>query len=352
MKMRINFGQRGNSHFVPIVLVGGLLLLGLFYSLRNLRDSQDSTDLKPVKKLLKLRLSRTSEPVNWLTLIAWKRGIFKQAGLEIEMVEFPSGKRALRDGLFSGRIDVATVAETPFVVDAFKRHDLRLFASIGSSRNVGKIAARLDRGIMGPEDLRGKRIATQKGSAVHYFLSLLLLKQRIPESAVQLSYLKAEKLAPALRDGSIDAFSMREPFISEAHKLLKDNFIELQAPGLYLKSFTLICLAPFAKAHPETLERLVQAYLWAEEFLRSRHIESVVTLKNILGLAPEEIESVLKNLDLRVSLSQTLLQSLLGEGRWASQLGLTDAKKLPNFLSLMDFDPLHKIQSKRITVIR
>ena len=179
-----------------------------------------------------------------------------------------------------------------------------------------------------------------------------MLKHGISESSVELSYLKAEKLTPALHSGSIDAFSMREPFISQAGKLLKDNFLVMEVPGLYLKSFNLICKSSFASEHPETLERLVQAYLLAENFLKTRQIESVVSLKNILGTDPLKIEGTLKNLDLRVNLSQSLLMTLMNQGRWAVQNELVEVSRFPNFFALLYPRHLKKLRPERVTLIQ
>ena len=77
------------------------------------------------------------------------------------------------------------------------------------------------------------KIATQRLSAVHYFLHLFLLKHDIEDA--ELEFLKAEELPQALADGKIDAFSMREPFISEAHGLVGNNGIVFRESGTYLK---------------------------------------------------------------------------------------------------------------------
>lgn len=43
-----------------------------------------------------------------------------------------------------------------------------------------------------------------------------------------------------LANGEIDAFSHREPFISEAKKRLGDNAIVFEIPGAYTKTFNLV----------------------------------------------------------------------------------------------------------------
>ena len=54
--------------------------------------------------------------------------------------------------------------------------------------------------------------------------------------------MKGDKLPAALATGAIDAFSMREPFIGEAQKLLDGTGIVFQEPGMYLKTMNLVAL--------------------------------------------------------------------------------------------------------------
>ena len=49
-----------------------------------------------------------------------------------------------------------------------------------------------------------------------------------------------EQMVALLANGEIDAFSHREPFISEAKKRLGDNAIVFEIPGAYTKTFNLV----------------------------------------------------------------------------------------------------------------
>lgn len=94
--------------------------------------------------------------------------------------------------------------------------------------------ARRDRGIEEAADLRGKHIATQRGSAVHFFLHLCLVSHGLTEEDVTLSFMKGEELPAALAEGRIDAFSMREPYVSEASSLLGERVVIFGHKSIYL----------------------------------------------------------------------------------------------------------------------
>ncbi|HHO59634.1 MAG TPA: transporter substrate-binding domain-containing protein, partial [Thiotrichales bacterium] len=173
----------------------------------------------------------------WLTA---DLGYFDEQGLNLKLQTYPSGKRALA-ALMRGEAELAATAETPFVIASFKRDDLRLYATLGQSDNEVSILARRDHGITAPPDLRGKTVATQEGSAIHFFLTSFLLFHRISETDINIRFMKVEDLAPALVNGDIDAVSIREPYRTRIRKQLGDDrLVDFHARGLYTKTYNLV----------------------------------------------------------------------------------------------------------------
>ena len=160
-----------------------------------------------------LRIGVEQSPLLALVMIAEDQGFFSKQGVDVKVKYYASGKLAL-NGMFSGEVDLATPAETPIVFSSFERMDFSIVATIGSSDNDPKIVARKDRGIQKPGNLRGKCIATQKASAVHFFLHSFLVRNGLSEKDIKLSFKHPDELVPALAKGEIDAFSMREPYVS------------------------------------------------------------------------------------------------------------------------------------------
>ena len=137
----------------------------------------------PQSACAKNQPSRSGEPVrigigkqisSSLAILADKKGLFATAGLNAKTVFYPSGPRVL-EALRRDEIDIAMgVADVPFVKESFENKDLTIFAALGGSDRTKKIIARKSSGIHRPEDLAGKRVATQEASAVHFFLDLFL----------------------------------------------------------------------------------------------------------------------------------------------------------------------------------
>ncbi len=67
-----------------------------------------------------------------------------------------------------------------------------------------------------PLDLIGKKVAVNQGGAGEYLLLKVLEKEKIPKEKVQRVYLSPNDAAPALYQGSVDAWAVWEPYISIA----------------------------------------------------------------------------------------------------------------------------------------
>jgi len=202
--------------FLTISLLVLITVVVAVYYYGVLQRKSDTDALKGKKDTVTIGL--IPSPTAFLAVIASEKGFFSQAGLDVTIKNYPSGKRAVNEGLFTGEVDIAAASEAVIVFNSFKRKDFKTIASIGSTDNGISIIARKDSGIQSPADLKGKRVATQEASAVHFFLHLFLVKNNLSEKNIDLSFKKAEKLPKALVSGEIDAFSMREPFIGEARR--------------------------------------------------------------------------------------------------------------------------------------
>jgi ABC-type nitrate/sulfonate/bicarbonate transport system substrate-binding protein len=310
-----------------------------------------SVDTVPgAKKQVTLGLAL--QPTSALAIVAMDQGFFEKEGLLIEIKLFPSGKRALQEGLVPGEVDIAISADIPIMLQVFKDKQLSILSALGATSDVNSIVARRNGGGNIPADLKGKRIATQKASAVHYFLHLFLRKHGISEQEVHSLFMKAEQLPQALADGTIDAFSMREPYIGEALKLLGNNVVTFSAPGIYPQSDLAVTRWQFIQNNPKVIRGLTKALLTAERFAQDKPEQAADILAKHLGADRKLIAELWPKLDLKVTLHQSLVMLLESQARWALREGLVDGDETPDYASRMHLDTLRGLKPKAVTVIR
>jgi len=338
-------GSRGRIVSL-LILAAAVLAGGVYYHLDTLE--RYLARAPHVREKVTLGLAR--ESLAALAMIAQARGFFAYSGLDVQVKEYKSGQLALA-GFLGGETDVVTTADIPIVFESLQRQDFSIIATIGSSDNEPRLIARKDRGIGRPEDLRGKRVATQKASAVHFFLHMFLLQNGMTTGDIDLGFMKADDLVPALAEGRIDAFSMREPYISQAAKALGDNAIVFAKPGLYRKTFNMVAAPDLLKSHPNVAPRLVQALVLAEGFALKYPQEAIAIVAKALGSKPEEIAAIWPDSNLKVSLDQSLLISLEDEAQWIIGNKLAAARHAPSYLELVHLDALKAVDPILVSVI-
>jgi ABC-type nitrate/sulfonate/bicarbonate transport system substrate-binding protein len=291
-------------------------------------------------------------PSGALMFTAIERGYFLDEGVTVMAKGYPSGARALSDGLFAGEAQVACALDLPVTIALLDGRDLRILAATFGADNVNRVIARRSAGIRRPADLRGKRVATQRASGVHFFLDLLLTEHALSEKDIELSFLRAEALPEALAAGRIDAFSMREPFISQARARLGDDAVVFAEPGLYPQTELLVAPRAWIAQHPDAAAAMVRALLRAEAFAAEQPEEVIALTARRLGVDQQVVaDALLPHVDLRVFLDQRLLLLMQSEARWAMAQGLTHTAAVPPLRPFIHDGPLRKERPEAVTLI-
>lgn len=333
-----------------IGLVFIFLFLGSITSCNNGPEQNQKKSKVSDNEVKRVSIAYTNEPINWLMIIAIEQDLLSKEGLDITPKYYPSGKRALI-GMFSGEVQFAVTAITPIVFSSFKRQDFSILATIGSTNNHTKIVSRKDRGIQKPEDLKGKRIATQKASSVHFFLHLFLTKHNLLKREVEISFAKIENLPALLAGNKVDAISTREPFFSEAIELLGDIAIVFEEPGLYFKAFNLVAFNSFIKNNPEIIERVVRAMIQAEKFVINHPDQAIKILADKFKLSESRVAEEIRKLDLSVRLDERLLLELEDQAKWVIKNELKEVLKVPNYLNFVAFKVLESVRPESVNII-
>jgi len=286
-----------------------------------------------------------------LALVAKGEGFFEDAGLDVTIKKYPSGKLALNAAL-AGEVELCTVADMPIMVNSFTRDDFRILCSMGYTDNGAWIIARRDHGIDKAADLRGKTIGTQEGSAVHFFLSAFLVHNRIPASDVTNTFMPATELPGALSAGTIDAFSMRNPYISEARTALGDNAIEFLAPYAYRQFHILVIRKDVLDSDPSVARDIVAALVRAETFVLNNRAAAVRAVVRQLGPEREsEVASDWDSYTFVVALGQGMIRCLEDQAGWAVENGRTGGRTPPAFLDFIAPAAIKAVRPESFSVI-
>ncbi|MBI3585194.1 MAG: ABC transporter substrate-binding protein [Nitrospinae bacterium] len=332
--------------FISVVVI--CIIAGLIWFSQKQAQVKRPEEFKGITD--KLTIGFYPANSNALLFIAERQGFFSHEGLGVTLRAYPTGKQALK-GMYDGEVSLSTVGDMAIVFNSFEKQDFSIFATVGSSENEFKIVANKEK-VKGPEDFKGKHIATVKGTQMNFFMHLFLRKHGLSDNESQISFMPAEELPQALVTGQIDAASTREPIISQAKRLLGDNALVFEEPGFFTATANLTALNNFIKDKPGVIKRILKGLIEAEGFIRSHPDQAIKIVADKMKVSESEAARFWQEHNLRVSLSQSLILVLEDEARWIIGSRLTDKKVIPNYLNFIYLDGLDAVKPDAVTIIR
>lgn len=145
-------------------------------------------------------------------------GALKGAPYTVSWSEFPAAQHLL-EAIGSGAVDVGLTGDAPFQFAYQSGSPIRAVgAQTAPSRPSEALAIVVPKGspVHGIADLRGKRVATTRGSVGHYLLLQALDAAKLPASAVRLTFLAPGDAKAAFGSGAIDAWATWTPYLTAA----------------------------------------------------------------------------------------------------------------------------------------
>ena len=140
-------------------------------------------------------------------------------GVSVTWTEFLGGP-ALLEALGAGSIDFGIAGDAPPIFAQAGGVDLAYIGVEPASPHGEAIIALQSSPIRTPADLRGKRIALNKGSNVHNLLVRVLAANGLSITDVQPVFLKPSDARAAFENGSVDAWAIWDPYLAAAETSL------------------------------------------------------------------------------------------------------------------------------------
>jgi sulfonate transport system substrate-binding protein len=135
-------------------------------------------------------------------------GVLAGAPYKVEWSEFPSAQ-ALLEALSAGAVDAGAVGDAPFMfayAAGSKIKALEATRAVGGGASTA-VLVRAGSPIRQASDLKGKRVATGRGSIGHYLLLRVLEREGLTPRDVTLVFLNPGDAKAAFNSGSVDAWS-------------------------------------------------------------------------------------------------------------------------------------------------
>lgn len=216
----------------------------------------------------------------------------KTLGYRVTWAEFPAGPQLL-EALNVGSVDFGHAGEAPPVFAQAAGAGLLYVGYEPSSPTSEAILVPAGSAIKSVAELKGKRVALNKGSNVHYLLVRALEQAGLQYSDITPVFLTPADARAAFVAGSIDAWVIWDPFRAAAEatanaRTLRDGTGLVANHEFYLASKT------FAKDNPKVVAAILAAVAREGERINHNIPEVASQFSQAVGIPEPILETALK----------------------------------------------------------
>lgn len=209
----------------------------------------------------------------------------------IKWVEFPAGPQML-EALNVNSIDLGSTGDIPPIFAQAAGADLLYVGAEPAKPKAEVILVAKDSPYKSVADLKGHKVAFQKGSSSHNLLLRALEKAGLKFTDIQPAYLTPADARAAFQQGDVDAWAIWDPYYSAA---LLQGGVRVLTDGSELSKTGSFYLAtrPFAEANGAFISQVLATFSKADALTLSDRDQSIDLLAQAMGLPKAVIASYL-----------------------------------------------------------
>lgn len=201
---------------------------------------------------------------------------------KVQWLEFPAGPQLL-EALAVGSLELGLTGDSPPVFAQAAGKDLVYAGAEPSKPESSAILVPRDSTIRTLADLKGRKIALQKGSSAHYLLVRAVEKGGLQWSDIQPVYLTPADARAAFERKSVDAWVIWDPFYAAIELAFAPRVLTTGAGLSGNNSFYLASRA-LATQYPQTLAVLFEEFTRADRFAQAHRAETIKLIASFSGL--------------------------------------------------------------------
>src|ERR1700723_897205 len=211
--------------------------------------------------------------------------------VEVKWTEFPAGPQLL-EGLNVGAVDFGIAGEAPPIFAQAAGADLVYVGNEPPASTGEAILVPKDSPIRTVAELKGKKVALNKGSNVHFLLVKLLEKAGVQYKDIDAIFLTPADARAAFERGSVDAWAIWEPFLAAAQRqtgarILADGNGVVSNHQFYLAS------RPYATRRADVVAIVLEELATVDQWAKTNSKAAAAALQPQIGLDQPTLELAL-----------------------------------------------------------
>ncbi|MBX9651807.1 MAG: aliphatic sulfonate ABC transporter substrate-binding protein [Xanthobacteraceae bacterium] len=223
---------------------------------------------------------------------------FKPLGIEIKWIDFQFGPPLL-EAINVGSVDFGFVGDSPPIFAQAGGAKIRYVAAVKSDGNTQAIIVPQDSPIKTLADLKGKRVAFGRGSSAHNLLVASLEKAGLAWSDITPAPLAPADATAAFVKGSVDAWSIWDPYLALAELKEKARVIAFDK-DVHKPNAFYIAGSDFVAKYPSLVARLNAAFASEGRWADTHHEEVAKAQAEATGVDIEAIRRFVGRSNYRV----------------------------------------------------
>lgn len=234
------------------------------------------------KPLTQLRIGYQKSAVN-LVILKQQAVLEKRfPNTQIKWIDFPAGPQLL-EALAVGSVEFGMTGDSPPVFAQAAGKDLVYVGAEPAKPESSAILVAKDSSIQKLADLKGKRIALQKGSSAQYLLVSAVEKAGLQWTDIQPIYLAPADARAAFESKSVDAWAIWDPFYAATELALAPRVLTT-GTGLSNNNSFYLASRAFATNYPDVLAVLFDELSRADQFVQQHRSEAIKLVSSYSGL--------------------------------------------------------------------
>jgi sulfonate transport system substrate-binding protein len=210
----------------------------------------------------------------------------ESVGYTVEWTEFPGGPQLL-EALNAGAVDFGSTGETPPIFAQAANAPLVYIAHEPPAPRGEAILVPKDSPIKSVAELKGKKVAFNKGSNVHYLLVKALEEAGLTYEDVEASFLAPADGRAAFEKGAVDAWVIWDPFQAAAEVAVEARELR-NGEGIVPNHQFYLGTKVLVDGHAEAIDVLIEAISEIDEWTKSDTAAAAAELSPSVGI-PEPV---------------------------------------------------------------
>jgi len=211
--------------------------------------------------------------------------------VEVKWTEFPAGPQLL-EGLNVGSIDFGTVGEAPPIFAQAAGADLVYVGNEPAASAAEAIIVPSNSPIKTVAELKGKKVALNKGSNVHFLLVKLLEKAGVRYTDIDTIFLTPADARAAFERGSVDAWAIWEPFLAAAQRQTGARILA-DGTGVVSNHQFFLASRPYASKRADVVAIVLDEVGAVDAWAKTNPKEAAAALSPQIGLDQATVELAL-----------------------------------------------------------